>query len=65
MAEALGIRDQSAELLRKFDEWYFDFYNYLDRHIRFEKLKGKKVLEVGLEYGSVPQKNRCLWCVLC
>jgi SAM-dependent methyltransferase len=55
-AGALGIRDRSADSLRKFDEWYFKYYDYLDRHIQFDSLRDKSVLEVGLGYGSVSQR---------
>jgi 2-polyprenyl-3-methyl-5-hydroxy-6-metoxy-1,4-benzoquinol methylase len=56
LAKSLGITDSSAESLKKFDDWYFDFYPYLFNHIPFEKLKGKAVLEVGLGYGTVSQR---------
>ena len=56
LARQLGITDDSLESLRKFDQWYFDFYPYLTRHIRFEMLNGRRVLEVGLGYGSVAQR---------
>lgn len=56
LATYLGIKDASPASLKRFDEWYFDFYPYLDRHIDFDGLSGKKVLEVGLGYGTVSQK---------
>lgn len=56
LAKFLGITDSSAESLKKFDDWYFDFYPYLFDHIPFADLKGKDVLEVGLGYGTVAQK---------
>lgn len=56
LAKHLGIQDSSPSSLKKFDDWYFEFYPYLSNHIQFEDLKGKKVLEVGLGYGSVSQK---------
>lgn len=56
LAKYLGIYDSSPASLKKFDDWYFDFYPYLDTHIGFESLKGKDVLEVGLGYGTVSQK---------
>ena len=33
-----------------------DFYPYLERYVAFDELQGKKVLEVGLGYGTVGQK---------
>lgn len=56
LAKYLGITDSSKASLKKFDDWYFDFYPYLYDHIPFAELKGKDVLEVGLGYGTVAQK---------
>lgn len=56
LARYLGITDSSPQSLKKFDEWYFDFYPYLDRYIKFDDLSGKRVLEVGLGYGTVSQQ---------
>jgi hypothetical protein len=53
LAKYLGITDSSIESLKKFDDWYFGFYPYLYRHIPFEQLKNREVLEVGLGYGTV------------
>ncbi len=33
-----------------------DFYPYLARHVPFGELKGRKVMEVGLGYGTLSQK---------
>jgi len=56
LARRLGIADDSAESLRKFDDWYFDFYPYLFDHIAFGDVSEKKVLEIGLGYGTVSGK---------
>lgn len=56
LARVLGITDDSADSLRRFDDWYFNYYPYLDRHIRFASLRGKRVLEIGLGYGTVGQR---------
>ncbi len=56
LAKQLGVTDSSPESLAKFDNWYFDFYPYLDKHIPFQDMRGKRVLEVGLGYGTVSQK---------
>lgn len=56
LARQLGITDDSPASLKRFDDWYFDFYPYLNDHIPFADLKGKKVLEVGLGYGTVAQR---------
>lgn len=55
-AKDLGVVDNSAESLKKFDDWYMEFYPYLHRHIPFAELKGKDVLEIGLGYGTIAQK---------
>jgi SAM-dependent methyltransferase len=56
LARSLGISDSSPESLKKFDDWYFNFYPYLFDHIPFENLRGKSVLEIGLGYGTVSQR---------
>jgi SAM-dependent methyltransferase len=55
-ARSLGITDSSAESLARYDRWYFSFYPYLERYVPFAELAGKRVLEVGLGYGSVCQR---------
>jgi hypothetical protein len=45
------------ESLSQFDDWFFDYkYPYLRKVIPFNSFAGKKILEVGLGYGSVSQK---------
>jgi SAM-dependent methyltransferase len=56
LATSLGIRDRSLESLRRFDEAYLDYYPYLVRYAKWPQLKGQKVLEVGLGYGTLGQK---------
>ncbi|MEI7457161.1 MAG: class I SAM-dependent methyltransferase [Nitrosomonadales bacterium] len=56
LAKSLGIADSSVESLQRFDDWYFDFYPYLFDHIPFQNMKGRRVLEIGLGYGTVSQK---------
>lgn len=56
LAKSLGISDSSAPSLKKFDDWYFQIYPYLSAHIPFPEMKGKRVLEVGLGYGTLSQK---------
>ena len=55
-AKIIGVTDDKPESLKKFDDWYLDYYPYLFDHIPFEGLKNKEVLEVGLGYGTVSQK---------
>ena len=56
LAARLGITDNGAMSLKKFDDWYLDFYPYLYEHIPFDKVSGRNVLEIGLGYGTVAQK---------
>jgi SAM-dependent methyltransferase len=56
LARQLGIPDRSAQSLRKFDDWYFAFYPYLTDYIPFTEMRGQRVLEVGLGYGTVAQR---------
>lgn len=54
-ARSLGIRDVSPENLNRFDEAYLREYPYLARYIVPEDLAGKRVLEIGLGYGTLGQ----------
>ena len=56
LAKQIGVTDNSPTSLKKFDDWYFRFYPYLDQHIPFGQMKGRDVLEIGLGYGTVSQK---------
>lgn len=56
LAKALGIKDNSPESLKLFDDWYLDFYPYLMKHAAVAKMQGKKVLEIGLGYGTLGQQ---------
>lgn len=55
-ARALGIKDVSKDSLKHFDKAYFNFYPYLFKYVPLDRMAGKKVLEVGLGYGSLGQK---------
>lgn len=56
MAKAYGIADKSTESLQKFDDIYFDYYPYLLKYIPLDEMKGKKILEIGLGYGTLGGK---------
>lgn len=56
LARSLGVTDDTAPSLKRFDDWYMNFYPYLQEHIPFERVRGKQVLEIGLGYGTVAQK---------
>lgn len=55
-AKQLKVIDRSPESLARFDDWYMSYYWYLYDWIPFREFKGKRVLEVGLGYGTVLQK---------
>jgi len=56
LAKSLGIVDRGVQSLDRFDRWYLDFYPYLDRHLALDRLRGRRVLEIGLGYGTVAQR---------
>jgi SAM-dependent methyltransferase len=55
LARSLGITESTPESLRMFDEAYMAMYPYLSRYVIEEKLAGKRVLEIGLGYGTLGQ----------
>lgn len=56
LAQYLEIKDSSPQSLKIFDDWYLGYYPYLLRHVKPERMRGRKVLEVGLGYGTLGQK---------
>jgi SAM-dependent methyltransferase len=56
LAQMLGIADSSPPELKKFDDWFFDFYPYLLTHAPVGQMAGRKVIEIGLGYGTLSQK---------
>src|SRR5665648_348439 len=56
LARKLGITDSSPRSLKLFDDWYMAYYPYLERYIPFGTMQGKRVLEIGLGYGTVAQR---------
>lgn len=55
-AKHLGIKDHSEESLHIFDKAYFDLYPYLLYHVPVHEMAGKRVLDIGLGYGTLGQK---------
>lgn len=51
----LGLNDINEETLKIFDNYYFQMYPYLKKYVTPDKIKGKKVLEIGLGFGSLSQ----------
>lgn len=56
LAKSIGIVDRGVESLDRFDRWYLNFYPYLDRHLALDEVRGRRVLEIGLGYGTVAQR---------
>ncbi len=56
LAKNLNIVDHSLESLQKFDDYYLNFYPYLLQHLTLAEVKDKKILEIGLGYGTLGQK---------
>ena len=56
LAQHLGIKDHGIKSLKQFDRSYLEFYPYLLKHVPVGEMAGKKVLEVGLGYGTLGQK---------
>ncbi len=56
LARSLNITDASAPSLARFDRAYLHFYPYLLRHIEPLALRNRRVVEVGLGYGTVGQR---------
>ncbi|HEX3314281.1 MAG TPA: class I SAM-dependent methyltransferase [Gemmataceae bacterium] len=56
LARHVDLRDRSPESLRRFDDAYLRMYPYLLPIVRPERMAGKRVLEIGLGYGTVGQK---------
>jgi ubiquinone/menaquinone biosynthesis C-methylase UbiE len=55
LAKELGIYDSSIKSLKKFDDFYFNYYPYLKKYLCLDEIKSKNVLEIGLGYGTVSQ----------
>ncbi|MGH7126816.1 MAG: class I SAM-dependent methyltransferase [Stellaceae bacterium] len=52
-ARELGIHDRTQQSLQRFDEAYLAFYSYLASYAPPELVAGKRVLEIGLGYGTL------------
>jgi len=53
LASSLKMKEVSEETLRRFDKAYLGFYPYLWEYVRNEELEGKRILEIGLGYGTL------------
>jgi ubiquinone/menaquinone biosynthesis C-methylase UbiE len=57
----LGLNEISSASLKEFDHWYFQTYPYLEAWLAPQILGSKRILEVGLGFGSVGQLL-ATWC---
>ena len=55
LARSLGIESATPENLKKFDAAYHEIYPYLAGYVTREPLAGKRVLEIGLGWGTLSQ----------
>lgn len=55
LANMVGATGRDAASLDRYDRAFFEMYPYLDRIIQFDDTSKKKVLEIGLGYGSMSQ----------
>lgn len=57
-ARKLGITAGDPRGVRTFDAWFFDFYPYIDGEgfIPWGSLRGSRVLEIGLGYGTISRR---------
>lgn len=55
LARSLGIDAATPENLKKFDAAYHEIYPYLAGYVTREPLAGKRVLEIGLGWGTLSQ----------
>jgi 2-polyprenyl-3-methyl-5-hydroxy-6-metoxy-1,4-benzoquinol methylase len=56
LAQMIGVTDDGPESLALYDQWFFGLYPYLLTRVPVETFGGKRVLEVGLGYGTLSQK---------
>jgi ubiquinone/menaquinone biosynthesis C-methylase UbiE len=54
-AQALGITEITPASLALFDDWYMAYYPYLGRYLDGLHVEGRRVLEIGLGFGTVGQ----------
>lgn len=55
LAKSLNINEITVESLKRFDAAYLEIYPYLAKYVLNENLIEKKVLEIGLGYGTLSQ----------
>lgn len=55
LARYLGIKRITATNLKRFDQAYWDYYPYLKSYLFLNSIHNKKILEIGLGYGTSGQ----------
>lgn len=53
LARSLGIEAVDPDALRRFDAEYMRIYPYLEHYLERDRVKGQRVLEIGLGFGTV------------
>ena len=56
LAEHLNIQKHDKKSLEQYDAQYFKYYPYLEKYVKLKNMKKKRVLEIGVGYGSLSQK---------
>lgn len=56
LAQSVGITDHSKSSLQRFDRAYLEYYPYLLRYVKLDGLTNRRVLEIGLGYGTLGQR---------
>jgi len=57
LARSLGITDHGLDSLRRFDRAYLRLYPYLLEYVNLTSLAHRRVLEIGLGYGTLGQTD--------
>ncbi len=55
-AEYINIKNHDKKSLDQYDKHYFKYYPYLEKYIQLKNMKKKRILEIGVGYGSLSQK---------
>ncbi len=55
LAQELGVTDSTPGSLKRYDDGYFEFYPYLKGYFPIREMRGRRVLDVGLGYGTLAQ----------
>jgi SAM-dependent methyltransferase len=59
LARQLGIDVIDDESLRRFDAAYMAMYPYLSRYLKLDAVRGQRLLEIGLGFGTTGQLLAC------